>query len=58
MANAAKSIKSKVTTSFRVDPDLLDKARRKCHQESIDTNKKVTLTLKFEEFLRNWVEKK
>jgi hypothetical protein len=58
MAKAVKSIKSKVTTSFKIDPDLRDKANKKCHQESIETNRRVTLSAKLEELVRIWVEKK
>ncbi len=62
MAKAAKSIKSKVTRSYKIDPDLYEEAVRKCMKESLALSKgklkSIKLSSKVEELIRDWVNGK
>ncbi len=60
MAKPGKSIKSKETKSYRIDPDLYMKAKKKCLELSIasDNAKTITVSSIIEELLREWVNKK
>ena len=58
MANAEKdkSPKSKIATSFRCDPDIYEKAIKKCLRISLNADRRLTLSAKLEELLTQWVE--
>jgi hypothetical protein len=56
VAKEIKSNKSKVTTSFRIDPDLLDTAHDICRKQSAKYNKDISLSLTVENFIKRWVE--
>jgi hypothetical protein len=58
MPKRAKSLKSKVSASFKIDPDLLEKARARCHQLSIELKRDISFSSKVEDLIRGWLEGK
>ena len=58
MAKVLKSEKSKIPASYKIDPDLYKKATEKCLKESLASGKRITLSAKVEELIREWVAKK
>ena len=58
MAKNLKSEKSKMPASYKIDPDLYKKATEKCLKESLVSGKRITLSAKVEELIREWVAKK
>ncbi len=44
--------------SYKIDPDLYKKATEKCLKESLISGKRITLSAKVEELIREWVAKK
>jgi hypothetical protein len=57
MAKGGKSRKTKVTASFRVDPDLLETAQDICRNLSVQQKKSVSFSSTMEKLLEGWVEK-
>jgi hypothetical protein len=57
MNNPKKKGEPKLTSSYRIDADLYNKAVEKCLRESLATKKRVTLSGKIEELIRKWVLK-
>lgn len=58
MAKAAKSDKSKITVSFRVDPDLHARAEKRLIEEMAKAGKIISFSAKMEDLIRAWVESK
>jgi len=56
MAKVIKSDKTKVTTSYRIDPDLLAIAHRICRKLSDQQDKDVSLSSTVEELVKGWVK--
>jgi hypothetical protein len=56
VAKDKKNHKSKVTTSFRIDPDLLETAHNICRKQSAQYNKDISLSLTLENLIKRWVE--
>lgn len=57
MAKGNKSPKTKVTTSFRIDPDLLATAHKICRKINAQNDEDVlSLSMRLEEFVKGWVK--
>jgi hypothetical protein len=55
MAKGNKSPKTKVTTSFRIDPDLLASARKICRKLNAHNDEDVSLSSRLENLVDGWV---
>ena len=57
VGKVTKSDKSKVSASYKIDPELYKKAFEKCLKESLAQKKRITLSAKVEELIREWLER-
>ena len=57
MGKITKSDKSKVSASYKIDPDLYRKAFERCLKESLAQKKRITLSAKVEELIREWLDR-
>lgn len=58
MTKAEKSKKTKITVSFRIDPDLHKDAIVQCMKESIARKERLNFSKKMEELISEWLGKK
>jgi hypothetical protein len=56
MAKDTKSHKTKVTTSFRIDPDLLATAHKICRKLNAQNDEDVSFSSRLEELVKGWIK--
>jgi hypothetical protein len=58
MAKVEKSKKTKITVSFRIDPDLHKDAVVQCMREGVAKKERINFSKKMEELVAEWLGKK
>jgi hypothetical protein len=58
MSKSAKSEKTKITVSFRIDPDIQEQATQKLLRESVLRKERITFSAKVEELIKEWLKRK